>query len=120
MGPAHWEVAGEDLVEALDELSLNELNKGIHHVLLHRCLCSKTIVYFFCRCQERCKLKYCRMEILGTEQDHHHDKPLIQHLLCRLPADSGRDELLFHQICCVLVGVHSVGVQRGVPSSGGR
>ena len=36
LGPAHQEVAGEGLAEALVELSLNELNESGWHVLLHR------------------------------------------------------------------------------------
>ena len=35
-GPAHREMAVEDLAEALVELSLNESNKGCWHVLLDR------------------------------------------------------------------------------------
>ena len=38
LGPSHREVAGEDLVEALVELSLNESKEGCRHVLLDRCL----------------------------------------------------------------------------------
>ena len=41
VGPAHREVAGEDLAEALVELSLNDPNKGCRNVLLERCLCSE-------------------------------------------------------------------------------
>ena len=41
VGPAHQEVAGEDLAEALVELSLNESNESGRHVLLHRPLCSE-------------------------------------------------------------------------------
>ena len=36
VGPAHREMAGEDLAEAIVELSLNELNEGGRHILLHR------------------------------------------------------------------------------------
>ena len=46
VGPAHWEVAGEDLAEALVELSLNESNVGCQHVLLDRFLCSEAGVHF--------------------------------------------------------------------------
>ena len=53
MGPLYREVAGEDLEEALVKLSLNESDKGGRHVLLYHCLCSKTGVYLFRRCQER-------------------------------------------------------------------
>ena len=42
VGPAHREVAGEGLVEALVKLSLNKLNEGGRHVLLYHCLCSET------------------------------------------------------------------------------
>ena len=38
VGPLHREVAGEDLEEALVELSLNESNQGCWNVLLDRCL----------------------------------------------------------------------------------
>ena len=38
VGPAHREVAGEDLPEALIELSLNESSKGCRYILLDRCL----------------------------------------------------------------------------------
>ena len=48
VGPAHREVAGEDLVEALVELSLNESNEGCQHVLLDRCLCLEAGVHFVC------------------------------------------------------------------------
>ena len=36
VGPEHREVAGEDMVEALVEISLNKLNKGFRYVLLDR------------------------------------------------------------------------------------
>ena len=36
--PAHWEVAGENLSEALVELGLNESDDGGRHVLLGPCL----------------------------------------------------------------------------------
>ena len=36
--PAHREVAGENLSEALFELSLDEFNKGGRHILLGCCL----------------------------------------------------------------------------------
>ena len=39
--PAHREVAGENLSEALIELSLDESNKGVRNVLLGRCLGSE-------------------------------------------------------------------------------
>ena len=39
--PAHWEVAGENLLKALVELILNESDKGSRHVLLGRCLGSE-------------------------------------------------------------------------------
>ena len=39
VGPAHREVAGEDLAESLVELILNESNKGFQNFLLDRCLC---------------------------------------------------------------------------------
>ena len=49
VGPANREVAGEDLPEALVELSLNESNEGFRRVLLDRCLCSEVGVHFvFC------------------------------------------------------------------------
>ena len=41
VGPAHRELAGEGLAEALVELSLNELNESGRHVLLHRRLCAE-------------------------------------------------------------------------------
>ena len=40
VGPAHQEVAGEELVESLVELGLNESNESGQHVLLHCRLCS--------------------------------------------------------------------------------
>ena len=39
--PAHWEVAGENLSEALVELGLNEYDEGGRHVLLGRFLGSE-------------------------------------------------------------------------------
>ena len=39
VGPAHREVAGEGLAEALIGLSLIELNEGGQHFLLHHRLC---------------------------------------------------------------------------------
>ena len=45
VGPAHREVSGEDLAEALVKLSLNESNEGCQNVLLDRCQCSKVGVY---------------------------------------------------------------------------
>ena len=45
VGPAHREVSGEDLAEALVKLSLNESNEGFQNVLLDRCQCSKVGVY---------------------------------------------------------------------------
>ena len=46
VGPAHREVAIEDLSEALVEISLNESDEGCRHVLLNLCLCSEAGVYF--------------------------------------------------------------------------
>ena len=42
VGPAHREVAGEVLAEALVKLSLNNSNEGGRHVLLYQCLRSET------------------------------------------------------------------------------
>ena len=42
VGPAHREVAGEGLAEALVKLSLNELNARGRNVLLHHLLCLET------------------------------------------------------------------------------
>ena len=42
VGPAHREVDGEGLAEALVKSSLNELNESGWHVLLHCRLCSET------------------------------------------------------------------------------
>ena len=58
VGPAHREVAGEDLAEALVKLSLNYSNKGGWNVLLYLCLYSETGVSPPCRFQERCELKH--------------------------------------------------------------
>ena len=58
MGLDNWEVAGEDLAEALVEISLNESNKGCRNVLLDRCLCSEAGVHFVYCFQECCELKY--------------------------------------------------------------
>ena len=77
VGTAHREVAGEDLAESLVKLSLNDLEKGDRHVLLYRYLCSDTGVYFFRRYQECCELEHCWLALLRTEQDRHHDKPLL-------------------------------------------
>ena len=41
VGPAHWEVAGEGLAEAIIELSLNKSNESGRHVLLYRLLFSE-------------------------------------------------------------------------------
>ena len=64
VGPAHREVAGEDLAEALIKLSLNESNEGCRHVLLDRCLCSEAGVHFVCCLQERCELEHCWVALL--------------------------------------------------------
>ena len=56
--PAHREVAGEDLSEALVELSLNQLNKVFWNILLDRFLCSEAGVYFVHCFQECCRLKH--------------------------------------------------------------
>ena len=58
VGPAHWEVAGEDLEEALVELNLNESNEGCRYVLLDRCLCLEAGVHLVFFLQERCKLEH--------------------------------------------------------------
>ena len=42
VGPEHWEVADEGLVEALVKLSVNESNKSGRHVLLQSSLFSET------------------------------------------------------------------------------
>ena len=39
--PSHREVAGENLSEALVEISLDEFNEGGRHILLGRCLGSE-------------------------------------------------------------------------------
>ena len=57
--PEHREVAGEDLAEALVELSLNESNEGCRYALLDLCLCSEEVVYLVCLFQECCELKHC-------------------------------------------------------------
>ena len=62
--PVHREVADEDLVEALVELSLNESNEGCRHVLLDRCLCSEAVVHFVCCLQERCELEHYWVALL--------------------------------------------------------
>ena len=103
VGPAHCEVAGEDLVEALIKLGLNESGKGGWHVLVYLCLRSKVGVYFLCCCQEHCKLKHCWVALLWPTQDCHHDKPMLQHLSYCFPANYGKDALLFHQRCGVRV-----------------
>ena len=118
VGPAHREVSGEDLVEALVKLSLNGLDKGGRRVLLYHCLSSKAGFYFFHCYQERCKLKQCWVALLWPEQDRHHDKPLLQNLCCRLPANDKWDALLLNQRCRISVGCHCVGFQLCVPSSG--
>ena len=51
--PAHQEVAGEDLVESLVELGVNDLNEGGRNVFLHCCLCLKAGVYLFYGFEER-------------------------------------------------------------------
>ena len=53
VGPAHREVADEDLAEALVKLSLNELDEGGRHVLLYHYLRSKAGFYLFRLYQER-------------------------------------------------------------------
>ena len=80
MGPAHQEVAGEDLVEDIVKLILNDSNKGERRVLLYCSLCPEAGVYFLCRFQERCELKNCWVALLRSEQDRHHDEPLLHHL----------------------------------------
>ena len=67
MGPSHWEVAGEDLAEAIVKPSLNESNKGGHNVLLDRCLCSEAGVYFLCHFQEICELEHYWVALLRSE-----------------------------------------------------
>ena len=58
VGPAHREVAGEDLAEAVVELILNESEEGCRHVLLDRCLFSEARVYLVCCFQESCELEH--------------------------------------------------------------
>ena len=67
VGPVHWEVAGEDLAEALVKLSMNESNEGCQHVLLDHCLCSEAGVYLVCRFQECFELKHRWMALLRSE-----------------------------------------------------
>ena len=96
VGPAHREVAGKGLAEDLVELSLNESNESGRNDLLHRHLCLEERVHLFVRHQECCKLEYCRVALLRTNQDCHHDEPLLKHIGCRLPADYGWDVMLFN------------------------
>ena len=49
VGPAHREVAGEGLAEALVKLSFNYSNESGRHVLLHRHRCLETLVHLFRR-----------------------------------------------------------------------
>ena len=58
VGPSHREVGGEDLAEALVELSLNESKEGFRHILLDRCLGSEAGVHFIFCFQECCDLKH--------------------------------------------------------------
>ena len=58
LGPAHQKVTGEDLTEAVVELSLNESNEGCWHVLFDRCLCLEAGVHFVCSFQECCDIKH--------------------------------------------------------------
>ena len=58
VGPAYQELTGEDLAEALVELSLNGSNEGCRHVLLDLFLCSEAGVHFVCCFQECCELKH--------------------------------------------------------------
>ena len=56
MRPAHWEVAGKDLVEDLVELGLNESNESGLHILLQRRLCLEAGVDFIYSFEDRCEL----------------------------------------------------------------
>ena len=66
MGPAHREVAGKDLAEALIELGLDELNESSWDVLLYCRLCSEAGVDHVCCFEEICDLKHCRVVLLGA------------------------------------------------------
>ena len=54
VGPAHREVAGEGLEEAIVELSLNDSNESGQNVLLHCRLCAEVRVHLVGRLQECC------------------------------------------------------------------
>ena len=88
MGTAHWEVAGEDLAEALVKIGLDESNESSQHVLLYFRLCSEAVVDLFRCFKEICEIEHCRVAFLGAYQYCHHYNPLLYHLRCRLPADN--------------------------------
>ena len=48
VGPAHREVAGKDLTEAIFELGLDESNYRIRHVLMYCRLCLEEVVDLGC------------------------------------------------------------------------
>ena len=48
VGPAHREVAGKDLTEAIFELGLDESNDRIRHVLMYCRLCLEEVVDLGC------------------------------------------------------------------------
>ena len=72
MGTAHWEVAGEDLAEALVEISLDESNESSQHVLLYFRLCSEAVVDPAHCNKEVCEIEHFQVAFLGTYQYSHH------------------------------------------------
>ena len=77
VGPAHREMDGKYLAEDLIELGLNESNESGQHVLLHRRLLLEAGIDFLCGFDEHRKFEHCWVAFLRTDQDHHHDKPLL-------------------------------------------
>ena len=67
VGTSHQEVAGEDLAEALFEISLNESNEGCRHVLLDRCLCLEALFNFVCCFLERFELEHKWVVLLWSQ-----------------------------------------------------
>ena len=63
---AHQEVAGENLLEALVEIGLNESDEGGRHVLLDRCLCSEAEFYLVHCFQECCELEHRWVTLLQS------------------------------------------------------
>ena len=58
LGTAHWEVAGEDLAEALVEIGLDESNESSQHVLLYFRLCLEAVVDPVHCYQEFCEIEH--------------------------------------------------------------